>query len=65
MHTMRKAPDRALGCADSGYLSDWEQYLDMISSYSSLVPFMTQEGVWLPSLNISLQLQTSLDMISS
>ncbi|KAK9834311.1 hypothetical protein WJX81_005574 [Elliptochloris bilobata] len=27
-----------------GYLSDWEQYLDMISGYSSLVPFMTQEG---------------------
>ena len=44
------APDRALGCADSGYLSDWEQYLDMISSYSSLVPFMTQEGVRPPTL---------------
>ena len=29
----------------SGYLSDWEQYLDMISDYTSLVPFMTQEGV--------------------
>ncbi len=32
----------------SGFLSDWEQYLDMISDYTSLVPFMTQEGVRAP-----------------
>lgn len=55
----RKASDRAHGCADSGYLSDWEQYLDMISSYSSLVPFMTQEGVRPPTLNPSLQSTTA------
>jgi len=32
-------------CARSGYLSDWEQYLDMISGYAATVPFMTLEGV--------------------
>ena len=41
----RKMPDEGLTASDSGYLSDWEQYLDMISGYTSLVPFMTQEGV--------------------
>jgi hypothetical protein len=32
-------------CTRSGYLSDWEQYLDMISGYAATVPFMTLEGV--------------------